>query len=288
LSGRALWTRLGIPPTTDADAIRRGYAARLREIDVEQDPNAFIALREARDMALSRAACCEDVVTIPDPTEPGGPALALVEAAAAPAACAENPPDPFAPIEAILFDDEEAVDEERLAALTRAALDDRAMAGVAYAAEAELRLAWAAASTMPRSDAMLGLLVAFFGWEQRAGDWDLDPHIAMLVERYRGMRFLGEIAQPNHPHHQAYVELLSRDGALGWRRWRMGGKVRSLLAEIRASFPAAEQGLEPYRIALWDEAGARSVQRGLRLGAYFFWAMFVLFRIYLAMIHGAQ
>jgi hypothetical protein len=64
--------------------------------------------------------------------------------------------------------------------------------------------------------------------------------------------------------------------------------VRRLLAEIRSSYPAAEQGLEPYRIALWDEAGAGSVQRRLRLGAYFFWAMFVLFRLYLAFRHGAE
>ena len=50
------WTRLGLPRTADVAEIRRAYAKRLKAIDVENDPAAFIALRQALEWALSEAA----------------------------------------------------------------------------------------------------------------------------------------------------------------------------------------------------------------------------------------
>lgn len=41
------WAVLGIEPTEDKRAIKRAYAARLKATDVDADPKAFIALREA-------------------------------------------------------------------------------------------------------------------------------------------------------------------------------------------------------------------------------------------------
>ncbi|MES2441811.1 MAG: hypothetical protein V4574_03205 [Pseudomonadota bacterium] len=49
------WKALGIDPTSDTRAIRIAYAARLKEIDPESDPQAFIALREAFETARIQA-----------------------------------------------------------------------------------------------------------------------------------------------------------------------------------------------------------------------------------------
>lgn len=54
--GREPWSLLGIVETEDADAIRSAYVRRLREMQPDSDPEAFQALRAARDHALALAA----------------------------------------------------------------------------------------------------------------------------------------------------------------------------------------------------------------------------------------
>jgi hypothetical protein len=48
-----MWDVLAIAPTDDAKAIRRAYAARLREIDPDRDRAAFARLRAALEWALA-------------------------------------------------------------------------------------------------------------------------------------------------------------------------------------------------------------------------------------------
>ena len=47
------WVSLAIDPTDDTRAIKRAYAAQLKQVDMDADPAAYIALREARDAALA-------------------------------------------------------------------------------------------------------------------------------------------------------------------------------------------------------------------------------------------
>lgn len=46
------WAQLGLARTDDAGEIRRAYARKLKTIDVDADPQAFVALREALNQAL--------------------------------------------------------------------------------------------------------------------------------------------------------------------------------------------------------------------------------------------
>ena len=48
-----MWEVLGIARTTDKVAIRRAYAAKLRSIDSDRDPAAFIQVRQAYEAALA-------------------------------------------------------------------------------------------------------------------------------------------------------------------------------------------------------------------------------------------
>jgi hypothetical protein len=50
-----MWDVLAIAPTDDAKAIRRAYAARLREIDPDREREAFARLRAALEWALAAA-----------------------------------------------------------------------------------------------------------------------------------------------------------------------------------------------------------------------------------------
>jgi hypothetical protein len=51
-----MWEVLGIAPTNDPRAIRRAYAARLRQMDPDRDRAGFARLRDALESALARAA----------------------------------------------------------------------------------------------------------------------------------------------------------------------------------------------------------------------------------------
>jgi len=50
-----MWDELGIAPCDDQKAIRRAYAARLKKLDPDRDPEAFARLRRAFEWALSGA-----------------------------------------------------------------------------------------------------------------------------------------------------------------------------------------------------------------------------------------
>ena len=47
------WEELGIAPTTDPAAVRQAYARRLKTLDVDHDPAAFMRLRQAFETALA-------------------------------------------------------------------------------------------------------------------------------------------------------------------------------------------------------------------------------------------
>lgn len=48
-----MWDVLGLEPTTDQGAVRKAYAARLKQIDIDRDPSAFIRLRQAYEGCLN-------------------------------------------------------------------------------------------------------------------------------------------------------------------------------------------------------------------------------------------
>lgn len=51
------WQRLAIQPTSDLRAIKKAYAVQLKLIDLEIEPKAFIALREALQNAQLETEC---------------------------------------------------------------------------------------------------------------------------------------------------------------------------------------------------------------------------------------
>ena len=165
-----MWQELGIAPTSDARAIRRAYAQRLREAHPDRDPQAFQRLRIAFERALAWA---ERSAGVDEPSEmlsedEGGD---FEEAKAKEAEDRETPP---------LFDPEDDLE----AAAARRRFETAATAGDTEAAFAEFsrssaRGLWSlteqervVAELMRVAVDDQSLPVARFAEIARAADWD--------------------------------------------------------------------------------------------------------------------
>lgn len=74
-----MWDVLAIAPTDDPKAIRRAYAARLRQIDPDRDRETFARLRQALEWALASARQPARPAPVRDPAPPdeAEPSVAL-------------------------------------------------------------------------------------------------------------------------------------------------------------------------------------------------------------------
>jgi hypothetical protein len=261
---RGIWATLDLDPTTDRTAIRRAYAARLKAMDVDADPDGFARLREARDLALAHAADPE-----PD-TAPPPPNAEEVEAIARDDAIEAH----YRALRALLFNDDDAPPTaEDLAAIEhhgRALLDDPRLEQVDFATDAERWFAEILAASVPRSDPLLEPAAQAFGWIDRREDYALLPDAQAIVERIGATRFAASLADPKHRLHKAWIEL-TRDDA-GRRRWSTSATdVRDLLTTVRDRYPDVEGWMNPDRVAKWSEASGDSPRIPVR-----FWIVLIL------------
>jgi hypothetical protein len=89
-----MWVELGIAPCNDPKAIRRAYAARLKKLDPDRDPEAFARLRYALQWALDGGDGDGRLDDEPASAASPPPAAAHGDAAAGEESATASPPDP--------------------------------------------------------------------------------------------------------------------------------------------------------------------------------------------------
>lgn len=198
----AIWQVLGIAPTDDVGAIRRAYAAALKAIDPERDPKSFVALRAAYDSARSGQSHHFEPLAAPsvgaDAVSPLGRRADRAEIARLVRDISDrlrtHVPDPTA--------------DEVLSDLTLRLLAEVEVEVVDYHAELEEWLAATIAANIPRSDAMIRPVQAYFSWHTRQHIQYRPEKASVIIDRWRSLNYAERVLfAETGRHHRAYLAL---------------------------------------------------------------------------------
>lgn len=256
---------LGDPPLPDADSepIKPWvYAAPHLTIDAPPVADTLIA---GQFPPAESAAATPTVLHAP-PTPAGsatalcGPPLLALQTAADVTAMR----NPDRELVRLLQSDEDpapAMDDDEEARAQRCLellLADAAHADLSRHGQIEDWLSDLLAATWPRSASLLEATAAAFGWENERGQLRERHSIGWLNARLRGIRFQDRVAEPDHPLHEAWVEL-RRPGWSSWldRRRVRRTQVEQLLAGVRKNFPEVENHFDAQRVSSWEGALSR-------------------------------
>lgn len=261
------WDAIGIDPTDDLRAIRIAYAAQLKAIDPDTDPKAFIALREARDIA-ERIARGMPVPDIPQPRhrpepDPEPELPAETYAVARPPAREQAAPSPAdihtRALYQLLYGQREGApsfatpgEREAMLAHWEGMLEDPRILDIGFLAELEHWAAPLIAHATPLSDPLVIPAAELFGWNLVGAGAGRNAQIDQIAARYGWLRYIEDVQQADHPHHAAWMEL-NRDPGPEPKRGRVTPiQVTNLLIVIRQFRPDLAQGFDPRLIELWE------------------------------------
>lgn len=259
---RSIWAVLGLRATRDRDAIRRAYARKLRETNPEDDPDGFMALRQAYEAALSRTSQPERAPVVPVEAPPAMEAEAVAEVPAAePAAVVQ--PDVRATEEidlrgrrdallAALADD--ATDAAALLARFEAMLAAPMMAEIGVRAGMADWVAHVVASQLPRADPLVAPAIAAFGWDDETGLRRLPPAVHAVRQRRDELDFVAAAARPHAPLHLGW-QALTGPARPPWRR-QLAALLPGRPAEVRTLIAWADDTLPGIRD--WFDADAEA------------------------------
>jgi hypothetical protein len=275
VTAEQVWRLLGIAPTHDRAAIRSAYADALKAIDVDADPQAFMALRQAREEAIALAA---SLVAQADGAVEHGDAGGVPTEAEVPNSGPQDPEQvarmehqqalitlllPGDDIQASPLTQEEVdAANTHFAALSR----DIQLSNVEIFGDASEWFAELLARGSPRSDPLLDPVAAFFGWTDEA-DISASPALAFAIGRRAAIRYRASLAAKQHPLHRAWAEITRPATERSRRGWVRRRKMAELLGTIRSRYPTLENEFDWYRAQLWEHSRPRF---GINLGLIFF------------------
>lgn len=257
-----IWSSLGIDATDNVTSIRRAYARKLKELDVDADPHVYAQLRQARDIAIDRASAAfaeeEDASFAIDDIIP----ITIFPEATEPAQDAEAD-DPISEhhrlFVAILFPDGERSDAqietdeaEALHGHFVALIADPRLDDVSWFAGVSEWFAEALAQSFPRSQSLLVPAARFFDWPAQ-DELRRSAAVNWLLSRIEGNIFVAEVETRGHSLHKAWVELTRPTDAKSRRGKVPIEQVGELLSLVRTRYPHLEDRFDWYRVQLWEQ-----------------------------------
>lgn len=290
---RSVWSVLGVPANSDRAAVRRAYAAKLRQTHPEDDPEGFMALRAAYDQALAMADARErygaqDVADDEDepywdddPDYDDSAREAVFTATLTPDRLTAtltdtaNPPSPetnllegrdrdLAEFEtrinalASQLTSPWAQEEGQLEAAFRAILTAPAMHEIGIRAHAEEWIAGLLASNIPKSDALLLQAIDAFGWDGAHGQRGQSPAVAAVLHRIDEWRAIEALTSQGDQYHFAFNELTRPPRGQWAMRLRamnpgVAKRVRTLIDFSQWQMPGLRHSFNAETVAWWGD-----------------------------------
>jgi hypothetical protein len=271
------WTVLGLKGPGNRSEVRRAYAARLKQVNPEDDPKGFEQLRQAYESALAVA----------EAKRPDEPTSAKTPAGSARGAGGAGAPADLLPGANADFQDPAArAARTRLesllsgpgafdGALLKVALEDllvpSAHESLSARADTELWLAELILANMPRSDQLLNEAFVRFRWDAAAGGRDVAQPILRVIGRHQDMLAREELCGRGRPHQRAFVALASPKGrrlmVRGLFAPHLAGDVGDFLVTIRTRFPTLVHDIDPGSLGWWEGYLSRTQASPLALWA---------------------
>lgn len=287
----AIWKTLGIAPTGEVREIRRGYAKALKQIDVDQEPKRFAALREAFEEALALAEAgliSAEAPIAPDQWEADDrwldaetPSPRIIETTTSfePAATAidqlpepaQTPPDIWrqaaidhvnqhgTDLEILLLANREQTEtsspEEAAAMIEHwlAITKDPRMEDLGHFAATEAWISEIIAHACPFSDPLIPYVADFYGWIEKAALIGESRAVQFIVRRRATILFEQAITDRSHPLNRAWRELIRPATERSRRGWFVKRKdVLALLNKVRTDLPELEHRFDSWRVGLWE------------------------------------
>jgi hypothetical protein len=263
------WTVLGIAPTDDRREIRKAYTKALKELDVDSDPAAFIALREAMETATTWGKEQPwdlddfDWELETDEVDPDSGSTEIVDSDDGGSEFherwrAEIPPDRktaldrhCSELDRLLFDDEES-DPVRIAEAGEAILADPELHNVDRATEVEQWLAQAIIQSAPRSNSLVEPAIRRFGWRKAGKSWRREHDVDDVLARSRDLHFLATCSKPFQRHHGAVRELRgpARD-RVAIRELNLTREVMDFLEVMDRDHPGLYRDFDEAKLGWW-------------------------------------
>ena len=276
------WTILEIEPTEDRKAIREAYSRKLKALDHEAETEVYMALRDARDAALSGQFLLPPGDSVEEDDFGLGTPLPEGDGEVPQAQPLADPEPAEKPVFTVEYSDE---DDKRFnrtvelflgeGELTQGEIaelhehldtllaDDR-MADLGHYARIEVWLAQLLADRYPRGAALFPRIAEHFHWGARAHELGIHPAIPWLFNAHEARSLVRELNTPGHTYHREWIELTrGKPQGMLWTRAVDKSRMANLIATIRRDYAWLEaEHWQPELVARWEKKVAGGTASG--------------------------